>query len=153
MPDFRSQKMTSESLMSAWTAWKGVPVIGSVILAGAAAGKAQLWESSAPLPAWGELVSEGAFIWEVLLYAEKSWSISIRHADGYWIVNTANWDIMEPTEALKKAGITYHESKTLALNASKPMRWIEIWLPVADPLSENIPVLQPTHLAFTGFLK
>jgi CRISPR type III-associated protein (TIGR04423 family) len=153
MPEFTSQTMTKSQLASAWADWAKHPCCGTVILAGSKAGQTMIWAYPETLPTWTELASEGAFVWEALLYAPKQFSISVRHADGQWRVNQANWEGTAPEQALKAVGLAYHSTQTLALNipAERPMQWIEAWEPRPDRECADFPVLTPTHLAFIGF--
>jgi CRISPR type III-associated protein (TIGR04423 family) len=142
--------MNASELAAAWSKWSGRSCCGTVILAGARPGAVTPWVESVVLKPLEEVVSDGSFVWEAILYTPEEFSVTVRHADGKWIVNEIRWGGKEPAAALTEAGIQFHETKTLTLNAP-PMRWLELWEPRPVPECDGAAVLTQTFQAFVGF--
>lgn len=88
------------------------------------------------------------FITEVNLYNE-SISINIVFHDGIWTLKKINWQrvLLEGLEILE------HEYISSVITPGKftILHYKEAWLPVEDPYCQNMEVLEPAWIAFTGF--
>jgi CRISPR type III-associated protein (TIGR04423 family) len=98
-------------------------------------------------------IGANPFVVEANLYSkDEKISVSIEHNDGRYLIGIVNWD-----EAAKDTSIILEEQKYLTHrltdNNFKKIIMVRAWVPVMDPLCENMEVLQPAWRAFKGFKK
>lgn len=115
-----------------------------------------LWysDSKSPIILMGERISLDTFsslpfVIEGYLYSksENGLSIKIKHIDGEYIVSSVELNSI-PTDQL-----TQNDFVAIKNNEGlKTIRSVQYWEKISDPLCENMETLEPSWVAFNGFL-
>jgi CRISPR type III-associated protein (TIGR04423 family) len=102
-------------------------------------------------------IGTNPYVAEANLYAKDgSVSISIEHIDGQYLIGIVNWKEIEADKSVVLEEQTYLTHRLTELQGAEnfgKLKFMRAWIPVKDPLCENMEVLEPAWRAFKGFVK